>query len=197
MMTTALTLSFEGSLIRTVTGPDGEVSWVVADVCKAIGLTSTESACARLDEDEKGLSDVKTLGGMQPMVTVNESGIYHLVMSSKQERAKRFRKWLTKEVIPCLRRHGRYDQSLANDTPEMINLIESNPMVASCRKLLEVSQEQVRQKYRLEQVEQEQQVLTEQIREVDAKADVAVDRATKPPTSRRLPRRPSTTALAT
>ena len=70
-------------------------------VCKGVALS-------RLDDDEKGVSSIDTLGGVQTMATVNESGLYSLIMGSRKPEAKRFKKWVTAEVLPSIRKTGSY-----------------------------------------------------------------------------------------
>ena len=96
------------------------------------------------------------------------------ILRSNLPKARTFRKWITSEVLPNLRKHGRFDQSLTRYTPNQIDAIERSDRVATARKFLELCQDQVAQELRLVQVEQEQQVLKEQIFEVDAKADTAI-----------------------
>lgn len=85
---------------------DGQAWFVANDVCKALGLHPT--ATRRLDDDEKGLHKTQTLGGIQQMGIVNESGLYSLIFSSNKESAKQFKKWITSVVIPSIRQHGGY-----------------------------------------------------------------------------------------
>ena len=167
------TLSFEDNAIRTVI-KDGEMWWVAADVCRTIGIKTPQAAYARLDDDEKGVVKDDSFGGSHPLMTVNESGLYKLILRSNLPKARTFRKWITSEVLPNLRKHGRFDQSLTRYTPNQIDAIERSDRVATARKFLELCQDQVAQELRLVQVEQEQQVLKEQIFEVDAKADTAI-----------------------
>lgn len=61
-----------------------------------------------LDDDEKGMSTIQTLGGSQRVSTVNESGMYALVLRSRKQEAKIFRKWVTSEVLPTIRKTGAY-----------------------------------------------------------------------------------------
>lgn len=91
--------------IRTIQ-LDGEPWFVAADVCKALELSST--ATRRLDDDEKGLRSMQTLGGNQDISIVNESGLYSLVLGSRKPEAKAFKRWITHEVIPAIRKHGAY-----------------------------------------------------------------------------------------
>ena len=84
--------------------------WFVAkDVCDALTIGNSRDAIARLDDDEKGVSVVPTPSGEQSMNLVNESGLYNLIFQSRKPEAKAFRKWVTSEVLPAIRRTGRYE----------------------------------------------------------------------------------------
>jgi len=87
---------------------DGEPWFVAADVCRVLGIANSRDAVARLDDDEKGVADADTLGGVQRVTVVSESGLYALVFTSVKPEAKRFRKWVTQDVLPALRRRGVY-----------------------------------------------------------------------------------------
>ena len=93
--------------IRTLS-VDGEPWFVAADVCRALDIKNSRDAIARLDDDEKGVALTDTLGGKQEMSTVNESGLYALVLGSRKPEAKQFKRWITHEVIPAIRRTGAY-----------------------------------------------------------------------------------------
>lgn len=77
-------------------------------MCRALELNKTWNALQRLDEDEKGATSISTLGGAQEMSIVNESGLYTLVLGSRKPEAKSFKRWITHEVIPSIRKHGLY-----------------------------------------------------------------------------------------
>ena len=87
---------------------NGEPWFVAKDVCQALGVKNPRDAVSYLDEDEKGVVLTDTLGGTQRMNAVNESGLYALIMQSRKPEAKPFRKWVTKEVLPSLRKTGVY-----------------------------------------------------------------------------------------
>lgn len=87
---------------------NGEPLFVAKDVCEVLGLSKYRDAFSRLDEDERVSIKVDTLGGPQDMVAVNESGLYTLIFQSRKPEAKTFRKWVTKEVLPNIRKHGFY-----------------------------------------------------------------------------------------
>lgn len=83
--------------------------WFVAkDVCECLGITKHRDAVSRLDGNERGSVEADTLGGTQQMAAVNEYGLYSLVLSSRKPSAKAFKRWITHEVIPAIRKHGAY-----------------------------------------------------------------------------------------
>lgn len=84
--------------------------WFVAnDVSAALQYSEASAMTRHLDDDEKGLSIVQTLGGDQEMLVINESGLYSAILRSRKAEAKRFKKWVTSEVLPAIRKHGRYE----------------------------------------------------------------------------------------
>lgn len=93
--------------IRTVV-KDNEPWFVAADVCRALELSNNRMAVDRLDEDEKGVSSIDTLGGEQTVAIINEPGLYTLVLGSRKPEAKAFKRWITHEVVPSIRKHGAY-----------------------------------------------------------------------------------------
>lgn len=99
--------AFEGAEVRT-TIVDGEPWWVATDVCSILELQSGR-ALARLDEDEKGMRSTHTPGGQQTLAYINEPGLYALVLGSRKPQAKAFKRWITHDVIPQIRKHGRYE----------------------------------------------------------------------------------------
>lgn len=106
---------------------NGEPWFVAADVCKALELGNPSMTVERLDDDEKGISTIDTLGGKQRMAIINEPGLYSLVITSRKPEAKAFKRWITHEVIPAIRKHGAYmtksvlEQVLEN--PELVLLM--------------------------------------------------------------------------
>lgn len=87
---------------------DGEPWFVAKDICDALGISKYRDAITKLDEDERMSIFVDTPGGRQSMTSVNESGLYLLIFQSRKPEAKTFRKWVTKEVLPNIRKHGFY-----------------------------------------------------------------------------------------
>lgn len=104
-----------GSVRTTVI--EGKPYVVGKDVAEALGYTNTRDALAKhVDEEDKGVAKCDTLGGSQDFIVINESGLYSLILSSKLPSAKKFKRWVTSEVLPAIRRHGIYaaDELLAN-----------------------------------------------------------------------------------
>jgi hypothetical protein len=81
---------------------------VAADVCAVLGISNNRDAMSRLDEDEKGVGSTDTLGVVQQLATVNESGLYSLILASRKTEAKRFKKWVTSDVLPSIRKTAHY-----------------------------------------------------------------------------------------
>ena len=87
---------------------DGEPWFVAKDVCEALGIAKVDSAIRSLDEDEKDAHSMSTLGGNQEMTVVSEAGLYSLIMRSRKPEAKTFKRWVTHEVLPSIRKTGAY-----------------------------------------------------------------------------------------
>lgn len=120
-------------LVRTIER-DGALWFVLADVCRVLEIDNPTRAASRLDEDEKGLHSMKTPGGDQEMLVINESGLYSLVLTSRKAEAKRFKKWVTAEVLPSIRRTGQYQAPPAIitenvDTPDSLKLRKVNTAI--------------------------------------------------------------------
>lgn len=111
-MNQIIPFDFESHAVRCLW--QGDQPWFVAsDVCAILEITKPENAYGRLDEDERDTRTVGTPGGPQEMVVINESGLYALIFSSRKPEAKRFRKWVTAEVLPTLRRTGQFSMDKA------------------------------------------------------------------------------------
>lgn len=101
------TFVYSGAEVRTVR-KDGTPWFVLKDVCGVLGIANDRNISARLDTDEKGVHLVDTLGGSQEMTVISESGLYNVILRSDKPEAKPFRKWVTAEVLPAIRRSGGY-----------------------------------------------------------------------------------------
>ena len=107
--------------IRTVT-IDNEIYFVGKDIAKALGFSNPRDAIStHVFDEDKGVEIVDTLGGKQNMTVVNESGLYALVFGSRLESAKRFKHWVTSEVLPTIRKTGGYRKPMS--TAEQIKLL--------------------------------------------------------------------------
>lgn len=124
--------------IRTISR-DGAPWFVLRDVCDALGITQTKDVLFRLDEDEGDkIPLVDKKGQPHKMSIINESGLYSVIMRSNKPEAKRFRKWVTAEVLPSIRKTGRY---------------ENRPMTVA-ENLAAQAQLLVEQEKRIERIEQ-------------------------------------------
>jgi len=86
----------------------GEPWFVVKDVCEALEIVNSRDSVSRLDEDERGVVLTDTPGGRQELTIVSEPGLYSLILGSRKPEAKQFKRWITHEVIPAIRKTGSY-----------------------------------------------------------------------------------------
>lgn len=116
--------------VRTVE-LNGEPWFVLKDVCEVLGIGTPAKVAERLDEDEKGMSQIHTPGGLQNVSIISESGLYNVILRSDKPEAKPFRKWVTSEVLPSIRRHGAYM------TPETLQaaILSPDTMIQLCQQL--------------------------------------------------------------
>lgn len=111
--------------IRTLI-KDGEPWFIVSDLCKILEVNNISHALSRIDDDEKGIVLNDTPGGTQKMAIVNEPGLYTLVLSSRKKETKSFKRWVTHEVLPSIRKTGAYSvapTALPMTTAEQIKLL--------------------------------------------------------------------------
>ena len=126
------TFNFENQSIRTI-AINNEPWFIAKDLCDAINISNYRDAIERLDEDEKGVALTDTLGGKQEMAVVSESGMYTLILRCRDAVKKgsvphRFRKWVTAEVLPQIRKTGSYSQNVEEirplvEQPELLSLL--------------------------------------------------------------------------
>lgn len=124
--------------IRTVE-VNGEPWFVGKDVAEVLGYSNTRDALAkRVDDEDKGVANCDTPSGRQNMTIINESGLYSLVLGSKLPTAKKFKRWVTSDVLPSIRKHGLYamDEILA-DPDVLINALTELKEERQRRKKLE------------------------------------------------------------
>lgn len=103
---------------------NGDPWFVAKDVCECLELGNPRSSLALLDEDEKGVHSVDTPGGKQEMTIVSEPGLYSLILRSRKPEAKAFKRWVTHDVIPSIRKRGLYA------TPQTVEAMLADPDTA-------------------------------------------------------------------
>lgn len=124
--------TYQRSEVRTVE-LNGEPWFVLKDVCEVLGMDTSQlkKVADRLEDDEKGRTQITTPGGMQESWVINESGLYNVILRSDKPEAKPFRKWVTGTVLPSIRRHGAYM------TPETLQaaILSPDTMIQLCQQL--------------------------------------------------------------
>lgn len=131
---------------------DGEPWFVGKDVAEALGYSNPRKALSdHVDTDDKGVTKCDTLGGTQEMTIINESGLYSLALSSKLPSAREFKRWITKEVIPSIRKHGAYMtpeviQKSIQDPDFMIQILQNLKQEQEKNRALEADNQRMRPK---------------------------------------------------
>lgn len=117
--------SFDSNGVR-VHQIDGQPWFVARDICSALDLDNVAQAISRLDEDEKGFTTNDTPGGEQEFSIISESGLYSLILTSRKPEAKAFKKWVTSEVLPSIRKAGQYSAAGSSDAKmdKLLGLME-------------------------------------------------------------------------
>lgn len=98
---------YEGSQIRVVM-QNGNPWWVATDVCTILDHSNVSQAVSRLDDDEKLVSSLVISGQNRNVICINEPGLYSLILTSRKQEAKAFKRWITHEVLPTIRKTGSY-----------------------------------------------------------------------------------------
>lgn len=132
-----LDFNFEGHDVRAI-AIDGEPWFVGKDIAEALGYgkgkSITNAVTNHVDDEDKGVTKIMTPGGRQKMVIINESGLYSLILSSKLDSAKKFKKWVTSEVLPSIRKNGGYiygQENMSEDELLSRALILANSKILS------------------------------------------------------------------
>lgn len=145
---------YEDKLVRVVTDEEsGESLWVAKDICEVLEYKEVSKTLSKLDDDEKGTKIIRTHGGNQEMLVINESGLYTLILRSNKPEAKKFKKWVTAEVLPSIRKTGSYSLHVEQDTltDTLIDLVRNQQrqtdtlieLSASVLKLVESKEQRV------------------------------------------------------
>lgn len=111
--------AFDSAAVRTLS-LNGEPWFVATDIAKILGFGVAKDMTRILDDDEKGGHIVPTLGGDQEVTIINESGLYAAILKSRRPEAKAFRKWVTSEVLPAIRKRGSYAAPGAEAAPQFM-----------------------------------------------------------------------------
>lgn len=119
--------NYENNQVRSLKKDDGSIWFVAVDVCKALNLEQVSKAVARLEKDEvTTITLTDSLGRNQETNIINESGLYSLILTSKKKEAKVFKKWITSEVLPSIRKSGSYNsQKQKQMTPAELTLLHA------------------------------------------------------------------------
>jgi prophage antirepressor-like protein len=144
-----LSFDFNGNPL-TANIENGEPQFFASDVCNILEIVNVAQAVARLDDDEKGITTVYTLGGSQDVLTVNESGLYSLVLTSRKSQAKAFKRWITHEVLPAIRKTGTYSLQQMSPLQQLKAMVAH--MEQTERQINELHQLQAEQAQRIESV---------------------------------------------
>ncbi|OBX79193.1 P22AR C-terminal domain-containing protein [Haemophilus aegyptius] len=150
------TFNFESKSIRTL-AINNEPWFVAKDLCNAINISNYRDAIERLDEDEKGVALTDTLGGQQEMNIVSESGMYTLILRCRDAVKKgsiphRFRKWVTAEVLPTIRKTGKYESKTSvNDRTGLRNAV--NMLVSKKGLIYSEAYHLIHQRFNVESIE--------------------------------------------
>lgn len=130
MSTDLIQHAFHGQAVRVITDEMGEPWFVATDVAKILGYREAKDMTRRLDDDEKGRRSVPTLGGAQDVTVITEAGLYASILGSQVPGAREFKRWVTHELLPEIRRTGSY---AIPQTPEQriaAALIEASALLA-------------------------------------------------------------------
>ena len=131
-MTKIQVFEYQNNKVRTV-DMDGAPWFVLKDVCEVLGLGNSRMVSARLDEDEKGVSKIDTLGGAQNVTIISESGLYNVILRSDKPEAKPFRKWVTSEVLPSIRKTGSYTMPKLSKEMQALFLLDDRTQKQEAR----------------------------------------------------------------
>lgn len=125
------TFTYNSNEVRTVE-MNGEPWFVLKDVCEVLGISHITDTAKRMDEDEVGQTEVTdSMGRKQSTYVINESGLYNVILRSDKPEAKPFRKWVTSEVLPSIRKHGAY---MTSETLQAA-ILNPDTMIQLCQQL--------------------------------------------------------------
>lgn len=135
-------LFFEDQNVRIFGTPE-KPTFAVNDTCEILDIANARDAIAKLDEDEKGVVTADTLGGKQTINVVTESGLYALIFQSRKPIAKKFRKWVTSEVLPHLRRRSFYSMTGGQSASSEVAILSTRLEIAKIREEAQYLEDQL------------------------------------------------------
>lgn len=138
MNETMQTFNYDNNQVRTVL-QDGEPWFVLKDVCKVLNLSTPKRVAERLDNDEVSLTHlIDAIGRSQKTTIINESGLYGVILRSDKPQAKPFRRWVTHEVLPAIRKTGSYtdtENKFSKYCPVSFERAKATMLVQQCNRL--------------------------------------------------------------
>lgn len=137
--------NFEENQVRIILDQQQEPWFASSDVAKILGYNNTGHATRILEQDEKVIRKVDTLGGPQKLGFVNESGLYSLIFGSRRREAKKFKKWVTSDVLPTIRETGGYGKQIDLSDPKLLHqlVLDYTKRVIALEDKLEINQPKV------------------------------------------------------
>ncbi len=117
---------FNSQSVRSLTDEKGEPWFVAKDVCGILDLDNVAMALQRVPENHKGINSIDTLGGIQQLSTVDEPGLYRLILRSDKPAAEPFMEWVTSEVLPAIRKSGSYSVPQVDELGKVIDVRHSH-----------------------------------------------------------------------
>lgn len=138
--------TFHNQQVRTLTAPDGEPRFVLADVCRVLGMSNPTMVAQRLDEDALSTAEViDSVGRTQSATVITEPGLYEVIFQSRKPEAKAFRRWVTSEVLPSIRKTGAYSLQPRLEGPELMAaaLIEAQKTLEAAQQRAESAEAQI------------------------------------------------------
>ena len=144
-MTDIVVYTFSNQQVRTLTGPDGEPRFVLADLCKVLNINNSSDVARRLSDSMKGVDQIDTPGGRQKVTVVTEAGMYSVVLRSDKPEAVKFQEWVTGEVLPSIRKTGAYSLQPRLEGPELMAaaLIEAQKTLEAAQQRAESAEAQI------------------------------------------------------
>ena len=156
---------FNGHGVRVITNEENQVFFVAKDVCDVLNYSNSRDAIAKHCKKEGvAICDTPTESGIQQMTIINEGNLYRLVLKSKKKEAEKFESWVCDEVLPTIRKTGKYDatQPKVMSIEELI-IAQAQSMIDAKKDIAEVKQEVFEVKSKLALIEESRNVATQEL----------------------------------